>query len=110
MRKTPLTFSLAVGLILSAQAEPAAIFNGKDLTGWHGDNPHITNKAKPEDREKALADQQEEFKAHWSIQNGELVNDGKGPYATTDKDYGDIEFTIDYKTVPLADSGIYLRG
>ena len=29
---------------------------------------------------------------------------------TTDQEYGDIELLIDYKTVPLADSGIYLRG
>src|SRR5204862_596403 len=27
----------------------------------------------------------------------------------TDKAYGDIEFFIEYKTVPKADSGIYLR-
>ena len=44
-----------------------------------------------------------------AVDNGELVNDGKGAYLTTDKDYGDIELLIDYKTVPKADSGIYLR-
>ncbi len=96
---------------LNAQSDSVAIFNGKDLSGWHGDNPHTTVKAKtPEEREKSLADQQAEFKTHWSVQNGELVNDGHGPYATTDKDYGDIEFLVEYKTVPTADSGIYLRG
>jgi hypothetical protein len=42
--------------------------------------------------------------------DGELVNDGKGAYLTTDKEFGDIELLIDYKTVPKADSGIYLRG
>ncbi|MCB1062963.1 MAG: DUF1080 domain-containing protein [Verrucomicrobiae bacterium] len=110
-------FALASLTTTAALADPTlpegftAIFNGKDLAGWHGDNPHTTAKAKTaKEREKALADQQEEFKAHWSIENGELVNDGHGPYATTDKDYGDIEFHIEYKTVALADSGIYLRG
>jgi len=94
-----------------AQTEASPIFNGKDFSGWHGDNPHTTVKAKtPEEREKSLAEQQAEFKAHWSVQNGELVNDGHGPYCTTDKEYGDIEFLVDYKTVPTADSGIYLRG
>lgn len=94
-----------------AQDKAVSIFNGKDLKGWHGNNPHTTVKAKtPEEKEKSLAEQQTEFLEHWSIENGELVNDGKGPYATTDKDYGDIEFEIDYKTVPTADSGIYLRG
>jgi len=44
------------------------------------------------------------------VDNGELVNNGTGPYATTDADYGDIELLIEYKTVPHADSGIYLRG
>jgi hypothetical protein len=48
-------------------------------------------------------------KQHWSVDNGELVNDGKGAYLTTDKEYGDIDFWIEYKTVALADSGIYLR-
>ena len=38
------------------------------------------------------------------------MNDGNGPYATTDEEFGDIEFLIEYKTVPKADSGIYLRG
>lgn len=110
-----LTLALLTGV--SAYADPqapdgfTAIFNGKDLTGWHGDNPHTTNKAKePDEREAALAAQQEEFKAHWSVEDEALVNDGHGPYATTDKDYGDIEFHIDYKTVAKADSGIYLRG
>ena len=40
----------------------------------------------------------------------ELVNDGQGAYATTEKDYGDFELLLEYKTVPKADSGIYLRG
>jgi len=87
-----------------------AIFNGHDLAGWHGNNPHQTAKAKADKRNDAIAKQQEEFKAHWSVENGELVNDGRGPYATSDTDFGDIEFHIEYKTVAQADSGIYLRG
>lgn len=88
----------------------APLFNGTDLSGWHGDNPHVTAKSPVEDRETAIANQQKDFLAHWRVEDGELVNDGKGPYATTDADYGDIEFHIDYKTVAKADSGIYLRG
>ena len=49
-------------------------------------------------------------KKHWTVENGELVNDGKGPYLTTARDYRDFELVLDYKTVPLADSGIYLKG
>jgi len=82
-----------------------ALFNGKDLQGWHGDNPHQTKGKK-----EAIAGQQEAFNTHWSVENGELVNDGHGPYCTTDKVHGDYELLIDYKTVAKADSGIYLRG
>ena len=38
------------------------------------------------------------------------MNDGHGVYLTTAEDYGDFELLLDYKTVALADSGIYLRG
>jgi len=87
------------------------LFNGKDLDGWYGNNPHTTLKFTDlNDQFASIAAQQAEFNTHWSVENGELVNDGHGPYATTPKNYGDIEFHVEYKTVPLADSGIYLRG
>src|SRR4029434_1289201 len=50
------------------------------------------------------------MREHWRAEGGELINDGKGAYATTEKEYGDFELLVEYKTVPLADSGIYLRG
>lgn len=46
----------------------------------------------------------------WRVENGEIVNDGKGPYLTTKKNYRDFELHIEYKTVAKADSGIYLKG
>lgn len=95
-----------------AGAEPPegfeALFNGRNLAGWYGDNPHLSKKA--DDRFTAIENQQNAFHKHWTVDNGELLNDGEGPYATTDKSYGDIELMLEYKTVPLADSGIYLRG
>ena len=87
-----------------------AIFNGKDLTGWYGLNPHSVDKLTGEKLDAALKQMRGEFPNHWRVENGELVNDGHGPYATTDAEYGDIEFLIEYTTVPKADSGIYLRG
>ena len=51
-----------------------------------------------------------DINAHWSVKDGELINDGKGLYLTTMKDYKDFELLLEYKTVPKADSGIYLRG
>ena len=56
-------------------------------------------------REANMADVQ----AHWRVENGELVNDGHGVYLTTDREFRDYEFWIDYKTVAKADSGIYLK-
>ncbi len=87
-----------------------ALFNGTTLEGWYGNNPHQTVKVPEGEREEAIEAQQESFNEHWSVDKGELVNDGNGPYCTTKDDFGDIEFLVDYKTVPLADSGIYLRG
>ncbi len=114
----PLLFAGAVcltGMIVQADDSKVpegyrALFNGKNLDGWHGNNPHTTAKAAADKREEAIAAQQEEFKAHWSVDDDELVNDGHGPYATTNDEFGDIEFTLEYKTVAKADSGIYLRG
>ena len=90
-----------------------ALFDGTDLDGWWGattEDPR-TYLALPPDQfqtkhDASLAD----IRQHWTVQNGELVNDGKGLFLTTDKNYGDFELELDYKTVPLADSGIYLRG
>lgn len=89
------------------------IFNGKDLTGWHG-KPHFDPRklaAMPEaERAAKLAEWDADAKQHWTVENGELVNDGHGAYLVTDKEYGDYEFLIEYKTVARADSGIYLKG
>ncbi len=113
-------FQLAViGLAISATslaAEPGppegfrAIFNGRDLSGWYGLNPHSVAKLDGEKKQESLAQQRADFPKHWTVENGELVNDGHGGYATTQEEFGDIELLIEYKTVPKADSGIYLRG
>jgi len=89
-----------------------SLFNGKDLTGWHGMphyDPYKLAALPKAEQEKLIADWTADAKKHWSVEKGELVNDGQGAYLTTDKELGDIEFVIDYKTVAKADSGIYLR-
>src|SRR5262245_60794133 len=87
-----------------------AIFNGRDLTGWYGLDPHKVVRLTGEAKQANLAQQRADFSNDWKVENGELVNGGKGPYATTEEEFGDIELLIEYKTVPKADSGIYLRG
>lgn len=128
MRRRTLTRFLTLGGLVLAGLLPAArgqddpqnqppagftaLFNGKDLSGWHG-MPHFDPRKlaemSAEERDKQIAAWTEEAKQHWTVTDGALVNDGEGPYLTTDKEYGDIEFWIDYKTVAKADSGLYLR-
>src|SRR5262249_54699793 len=91
-------------------------FNEKNLDGWYGwaihekgGGPSDLANLSPEERTKKLAAWTEDARKHWSIQGADLVNDGKGAYLATDKDYGDIELLLEYKTVALADSGVYLR-
>jgi hypothetical protein len=90
-----------------------ALFNGKDLSNWHGEETMDPRKFKQMSeadlQAKRKADQENALK-HWRVDaNGDLVNDGEGAYLTTDKEFGDIEFYIDWKMVPKGDSGIYLR-
>ena len=114
MHRILLPFLCAASLGTAAEPVPPegfrAIFNGKDLSGWYGLNPHTAAKLEGEKKAANLKQQREEFADHWLVENGELVNVGTGPYATTEEEFGDIEFWIEYKTVAKADSGIYLRG
>ena len=90
-----------------------ALFNGQDLEGWHGMghfDPRKLWSMSDQERQAKREKDMEDVRAHWSVEDGELVNDGHGVYLTTDQDYGNMEFLIDYKTVAQADSGIYLRG
>ena len=121
MRKSiATTLLIGLGFVAtahSAQNEPpegfTALFNGKNLDGWFGHgtkDPRTLWKMSPEELEAHKEKTREDIRKHWSVENGELVNDGKGLYLTTNKDYADFELHLEYKTVPRADSGIYLRG
>lgn len=115
MLRTTLLLILSTALIAVAD-DPnppkgfRAIFNGKDLSGWYGWNPHLSARLEGDKKEENIKAQRTDFPNHWTIENGELVNPGTGPYATTEEEFGDFELLIEYKTVPSADSGIYLRG
>lgn len=104
------------GIAIAQTTPPAgftALFNGDDLSGWRGGNtfdPAKLAAMTPEARAAQIEKWTASMKGHWRTENGELVNDGEGDYATTEKDYGDFELRLEYKTVAGADSGIYLRG
>lgn len=103
---------------LAQQPDPAAagfrrLWNGTDLSGWHGQRHHSPYQLAAMDAEARAtlrAEDDATMRAHWRIEGGELVNDGEGAYLTTDASFGDAEYRLDYRTVAKADSGIYLRG
>ena len=129
------SLAMVAGLLACAcpcwaeQAPPPAgftpLFNGQDLSGWYGwgtRDPQELWAMTPEQqaayKKRSIEgehDEQgkpvsDEINAHWKVENNELVNDGHGLYLTTDKDYGDFELLLEYKALPLGDSGVYLRG
>ena len=112
----PLLTALLLFPAAATAAEPSppegfrALFNGQDLSGWHGLNPHSVTKLEGDKKEAELQKMRNDFSKHWKVEAGELVNSGTGPYATTDEEFGDMELLLEYKTVKGADSGIYLRG
>ncbi len=88
------------------------LFDGHSFTGWRG-RPHLDPAVEAswgsKERARHQRDWDRDLHAHWRIEDGCLVNDGHGVFLTTAKDYGDFELLLEYRTVPLADSGIYLR-
>ncbi|MDO4550956.1 MAG: DUF1080 domain-containing protein [Planctomycetia bacterium] len=88
------------------------LFNGKDLSGWVGlghFNPYQLEKMTKEKQDELFKNNQKNFEKHWRVEDNALINDGNGPYATTEKSYKNFELRLEYKTVAKADSGIYLR-
>jgi len=94
----------------------AALFNGKDLTGWKGllkspyDNPSKRVTLSPEKLKELQKEADDNMRAHWKVADGALVFDGKGRSLCTAQDYSDFEMLVDWKILKDGDSGIYLRG
>lgn len=90
-----------------------AIFDGKTMDGWKA-RPHFSPiklaAMSDEERQSKEDEWMADAKKHWTVENGELVNDGHGAYLVTANDYRDYELILEYKTVARADSGIYLKG
>jgi hypothetical protein len=106
------------GLTLSAQEnnQPpqgfTALFNGTDLSGWYGQrdiSPCTLAGLSRVERAQMMIEDQPDMLQHWTVADGELVNDGAGVFLSSDREFRDYELWIDYKTVAQADSGIYLK-
>lgn len=75
--------------------EPEPLFNGKDLTGWEP-LPNTPGTKK--------------LPFRWTVRNGELVNEAKGPNIRTTRTFEDFKLHVEYLCPPGENSGIYLRG
>ncbi len=89
-----------------------SLFNGKDLSGWYAIetyNPREFAAKSVEERKTTIEKARAETPKFWRVENGEIVNDGEGPYLTSDREFRDFELRIEYQTVAKADSGVYLK-
>jgi HEAT repeat protein len=88
------------------------MFNGKDLTGWHGlvENPVARAKMTPVELERKQAESDTKVAGNWSVKDGCIWFNGSGDNLCSLKEYGDFEMLVDWKISKEGDSGIYLRG
>jgi len=89
-----------------------SIFNGKDLSGWHGlvKNPILRAKMTKEELSKAQIEANAKMLNNWKVKDGYIVFNGDGDNLCTQKLYDDFEMIVDWKISKHGDSGIYLRG
>ncbi|MCM2373538.1 3-keto-disaccharide hydrolase [Aporhodopirellula aestuarii] len=89
------------------------LFNGVNMDGWHGQphfDPYKLDEMPAEEKTAKFREWTADAAKHWRVEDGELINDGAGPYLTTNEEFEDYELELEYKTVAKADSGIYLKG
>ncbi|KQS28109.1 hypothetical protein ASG33_17130 [Dyadobacter sp. Leaf189] len=88
MMKILLAPALALSLLISQNSfsQSKAMFNGKDLKGWHADVPEM--------------DKNPDVKSPFLIRNGNLVSLGTpGGHLITDDQYENFRFTYQYRFV-----------
>ena len=99
----------------SSSTPPAGfvnLFNGKDFGNWWGfgtSDPRKFKALPPAEQAKLKESNMKDILAHWKVEGNEIVNDGKGLYLTTEKEFADYELHLEYKMLPKGDSGIYLK-
>ena len=89
-----------------------SLFNGIDLSGWYAVetyDPRKLGDMTAETKQQRINQAAEATQKHWSVKEGVIYNDGTGPFLTTIDEFEDFEIELEYKTVPRADSGVYLK-
>ena len=88
-----LIFTIACPVSVFAAEPPAGfqpLFNGVNLNGLHGWDHQAMTKfrdATPDELSQVTAEWTADAEKRWSVENGELVNDGHGKYLATDGNY-----------------------
>ena len=95
-------FPVTVACLIAGFASEAgfrALFNGKDLRGWHKNPMKIGHGTG----------------GHWAVEEGAMTGEqdppgsGNGGILLSDEQFGDFEITLETKTDWGVDSGLFLR-
>jgi hypothetical protein len=70
--------------------EPIELFNGKDMSGWLGQNT-----GKP---------------TGWSVKDGAMINEDRADNIYSEKTFSDFMLEVEFNVAPKSNSGVYLRG
>jgi hypothetical protein len=119
----PFALAAAISSPLAAQDAPRpapppgggfrALIPETGFEGWWGlgtEDPRAVYAAEPEALARRQRESLDNVREHWQNVDGQLINGGEGLFLTTLEQFEDFELVLEYRTVPLADSGIYLRG
>ena len=107
------TATSAPATMQTAPAGFTSLFNGTDTSGWVGmssSDPRQYIDMAPETEDTQRQAEQAAFGRHWRVDNGQLVHDGAGPLATSQRRYGDVELRLEYQVFPKPAATVVLAG
>jgi HEAT repeat protein len=82
-----------------------SMFNGTDLSGWHGlaADPLKKKELSEKELQELQTEADEKLKENWSVKDGYIVFNGKGSNLCSVKEYGSFELIVDWRiTTSLA--------
>jgi hypothetical protein len=88
------------------------LFDGKSLEGWFAmptEDPRNFEALSAEEQATKISALEKETGKFWRVEDGQVINDGDGPYLTSKRHFRDFELLIDFKLESGGDSGVYLK-